>query len=98
MIVSMFLVPLLFVILTVVAVGNPAATPPGNWLVDSMTEEPEVLSPEVVGKVDQNWLRDVKAATAKQYVLEYKKFQASISSDCFFKTQIRVNLIEYMYI
>ena len=62
MIVSMFLVPLLFVILTVVAVGNPAATPPGNGLVDSMTEEPEVLSPEVVGKVDQNWLRDVKAA------------------------------------
>ena len=54
MILSMFLVPLLFVILTVVTVGNPAVTPPENRFVDPMNEEPTLLSPEVVAMVDEN--------------------------------------------
>ena len=67
MILSMILIPFFIVFLTVVTVGNPAAASPRNRFVDPMVDEPRVLSPEVVAKVNDNWLRDVKASTAKEY-------------------------------
>ena len=84
MILSMVLVPFLFLILTVVTVGNPAAVSPRSGFVDPMVDEPRVLAPEVVAKVNDNWLRDVKHSTAKEYKLEYKKFQVNTSSEYFF--------------
>ena len=83
MILSMILVPFLFVILTVVTVGNPAAASPGNGFVDPMVDELRVLSPEVVAKVNDNWLHNVKHSTAKEYELEYKKFQVNTSFEYF---------------
>ena len=86
----MILVPFLFIVLSVVTVGNPAAAPPGNGFVDPMVDEPRVVSPEVVAKVNDNWQRDVKPSTAKEYEVEYKKFRVN-SSECFFLTNVSVS-------
>ena len=82
MILSMILVPFLFIFLTVVTVGNPAIATTENGFADPMDDEPGVLSPEVVAKVNENWLRDVKASTAKEYKQGYTKFQVETSSGC----------------
>ena len=89
MILSIVLVPLLFFILTVVTVGNPAIVPPHNGFVDPMEDEPRVLSPEVVAKVNENWLRDVKASTGKDYEKDYIKFQVKTSPKWFFKNNTK---------
>ena len=84
MILSIILVPFLFHILTVATVGNPATVSPGIGFVDPMVDEPRVLTPEIVAKVNDNWLRDVKHSTAKEYNMEYKKFKVNTSSKCSF--------------
>ena len=85
MILSMILVPFLLIFLTVVIVGNPAPASPGNGFVDPMVDEPRVLSPEVVAKVNDNWLRNVKPSMAKEYELQYKKFGVNTSFESFLK-------------
>lgn len=81
MILSMILVPLVFVFLAVVTVANPAASEPRPIFTDHMgVDEPRILDPEVVAKVNKNWLRDVKESTGKEYEKNYGKFVVNISS------------------
>ena len=61
MILSIILLPLIFIVLTMVTVGNPLTSPTSEiGFVDPTVDEPKVPSPEVVAKVDENWLREVK--------------------------------------
>lgn len=80
MILSMILIPFLFVFLTVVTVGNPAVASLGKRFVDPMVDEHRVLSLEVVAKINDNWLRNIKHSTAKEYKLEYKIIVVNTSS------------------
>ena len=98
MIVSLILVPLFFVILTVVTVGDSAASPTNGFVDPMQEEEPTALSPAVVANVDGNWLRNVKPSAARQYELGYNKFRVSVSSDIFLQTQIKNHQSEYLNI
>ena len=75
MFVSLFLLPFF---LLLVAVNVATATTDGaaaNGITETMEEEPDVLTPQVVAKVDESWLLALQPTTAKEYELDVKRFK-----------------------
>ena len=72
-----FLLPFILLVVAVIPVAESSTThgAAANGFTEPMEDEPDVLTPEVVAKVDANWLLALHPSTAKEYQNDLKRFK-----------------------
>lgn len=72
-----FLLPSILILIVVIAVAE-SSTANGAAAIgftEPMEDESDVLTPEVVAKVDANWFLAIQATMIREYELDVKRFK-----------------------
>ena len=85
MFLSAVLLPFILLVVTVIpgATSSTRDRAASNGYTEPMEDEPDVLTPEVVAKVDANWLSALHPTTAKEYAIDVKRFKVGFLCETF---------------